>query len=130
MDELNLEKAYSIGEYDSENDDDSDDENYDVLPRLLQADVLPRGAVQAVWALLAGGLLDTCYLDPGAVSAVPLWRVWTYSEWWALNGPPGLQYILRWQRSAKLPKYHIHVWPVISFFCDAHNIMIFEKIYL
>ena len=48
MDELNLEKAYSIGEYDSENDDDSDDENYDVLPRLLQADVLPRGAVQAV----------------------------------------------------------------------------------
>ena len=48
MDELNLEKAYSIGESDSENDDDSDDENYDVLPRLLQADVLPRGAVQAV----------------------------------------------------------------------------------
>ena len=48
MDELNLEKAYSIGEYDSENDDDSDDENFDVLPRLLQADVLPRGAVQAV----------------------------------------------------------------------------------
>ena len=48
MDELNLEKAYSIGEYDSENNDDSDDENYDVLPRLLQADVLPRGAVQAV----------------------------------------------------------------------------------
>ena len=48
MDELNLEKAYSIGESDRENDDDSDDENYDVLPRLLQADVLPRGAVQAV----------------------------------------------------------------------------------
>ena len=46
MDELNLEKAYSIGE--SVMSDDSDDENYDVLPRLLQADVLPRGAVQAV----------------------------------------------------------------------------------
>ena len=63
MDELNLEKAYSIGEDNSDDDDDDydddyDDDNDDVLPRLLQADVLPRGAVQAVRALLAGGLLD------------------------------------------------------------------------
>ena len=63
MDELNLEKAYSIGEDNSDDDDDDyDDDNDDVLPRLLQADVLPRGAVQAVRALLAGGLLDIYFI--------------------------------------------------------------------
>ena len=58
MDELNLEKAYSIGE--SVMSDDSDDRNYDVLCRLLQADVLPRGSLQAVRALLASRILATC----------------------------------------------------------------------